>query len=239
MDNASYIGLSLKIALETELEMIANNVANANTTGFQAQRVMFAEFLAQTQPDETISYVENRAVRLDTGPGPLTATANPLDLAIVGDGYFTVETAEGFRYTRAGAFQLNADGQIVTASGAALMGEGNVPLFIAPGETTITVARDGTVATENGVIGRLGVVAFEDPQGLVHVGDTLFASEETPIPATGIRVAQGMIEGSNVQPILELTRMIEVSRTYQQVQQLIDAEDELGLKAMEALVGQI
>lgn len=239
MNNASYVGLSLQMVLKRELDIIANNVANANTTGFQAEDPLFSEYLAKLDQLDEIAFVQDRATLNDTSPGPIQVTGNPLDVAIIGDGYFVVETTEGFRYTRAGAFQLNADGQIVTPSGAAVMGEGNSPLFIAPGETSISIGRDGTISTENGAVGRLEVVNFEHPETLLKVGDTLYSAEETPTPAEQPQVSQGTIEGSNVRPVVELTRLIEVSRTYQQVQQMIDAEAEIARKAITTLAGQV
>jgi flagellar basal-body rod protein FlgF len=239
MNNASYIGLSLQVALKRELDIIANNVANANTTGYQAEDPLFEEYLARLDRMEDVSFVQDRATLNDTSPGPLQSTGNPLDVAMIGAGYFVVETPEGFRYTRAGAFQLNAEGQIVTPSGAAVMGEGNAPIFIAPGETSIAIARDGTISTENGAVGRLAVVRFEHPEILQKVGDTLYEATETPTAVEIPQVAQGTIEASNVRPVVELTRLIEVSRTYQQVQQMIDAEAEIAKKALTALAGQV
>ncbi len=239
MENATYVGLSMQMALETGFDVIANNIANVNTTAYQAQEVMFTEYLANAAGSGEISYVYDVAVMRDVTPGPSVATGNPLDVAIVGEGYFMIETANGIRYTRNGSFRLDGDGQLVSAGGGAVLGEGDQPFFLTADETAITISRDGTVSTENGAIGRLRLVTFENEQEMVKVGDSLFTTEEPPLEATEAEVIQGMIEQSNVQAVLELTRMIEVSRAYQRAQQIIEAGDQLELSVIRTLTESV
>lgn len=238
MDNASYIGLSLQMALKTELDVVANNIANVSTAGYQGQHVMFNEYLAEPVAGETISYVYDVAVMRDTHPGPQTPTGNPLDVALTDESYFVVENDQGFRYTRNGSFRLNAEGQLVGPQGAAVMGEGNVPFFFAPEETEISISRDGTVSTENGAIGRLRLVKFDNPQTMRKVGDALFESDDPAIPAPNAEVMQGFIETANVRPVLELTRLIEIARAYQSAQRIIESEAKLEEEAIKTLTGQ-
>ena len=239
MENATYVGLSMQMALETGFDVIANNIANVNTTAYQAQEVMFTEYLANAAGSGEISYVYDIAVMRDVTPGPSVATGNPLDVAIVGEGYFMIETAKGIRYTRNGSFRLDGDGQLVSAGGGAVLGEGDQPFFLIADETAITISRDGTVSTENGAIGRLRLVTFENEQEMIKVGDSLFTTEEPPLEATEAEVIQGMIEQSNVQAVLELTRMIEVSRAYQRAQQIIEAGDQLELSVIRTLTESV
>ena len=239
MENATYVGLSMQMALETGFDVIANNIANVNTTAYQAQEVMFTEYLANAAGSGEISYVYDVAVMRDVTPGPSMATGNPLDVAIVGEGYFMIETANGIRYTRNGSFRLDGDGQLVSAGGGAVLGEGDQPFFLTADETAITISRDGTVSTENGAIGRLRLVTFENEQEMVKVGDSLFTTEEPPLEATEAEVIQGMIEQSNVQAVLELTSMIEVSRAYQRAQQIIEAGDQLELSVIRTLTESV
>ncbi|MEE9210085.1 MAG: flagellar basal-body rod protein FlgF [Kiloniellales bacterium] len=239
MENATYVGLSMQMALETGFDVIANNIANVNTTAYQAQEVMFTEYLANAAGSGEISYIYDVAVMRDVTPGPSVATGNPLDVAIVGEGYFMIETANGIRYTRNGSFRLDGDGQLVSAGGGAVLGEGDQPFFLTADETAITISRDGTVSTENGAIGRLRLVTFENEQEMIKVGDSLFTTEEPPLEATEAEVIQGMIEQSNVQAVLELTRMIEVSRAYQRAQQIIEAGDQLELSVIRTLTESV
>ena len=239
MENATYVGLSMQMALETGFDVIANNIANVNTTAYQAQEVMFTEYLANAAGSGEISYVYDVAVMRDVTPGPSVATGNPLDVAIVGEGYFMIETANGIRYTRNGAFHLDGDGQLVSAGGGAVLGEGDQPFFLTADETAITISRDGTGSTENGAIGRLRLVAFENEQEMIKVGDSLFTTEEPPLEAIEAEVIQGMIEQSNVQAVLELTRMIEVSRAYQRAQKIIEAGDQLELSVIRTLTESV
>ncbi len=239
MENATYVVLSMQMALETGFDVIANNIANVNTTAYQAQEVMFTEYLANAAGSGEISYVYDVAVMRDVTPGPSVATGNPLDVAIVGEGYFMIETANGIRYTRNGSFRLDGDGQLVSAGGGAVLGEGDQPFFLTADETAITISRDGTVSTENGAIGRLRLVTFENEQEMIKVGDSLFTTEEPPLEATEAEVIQGMIEQSNVQAVLELTRMIEVSRAYQRAQQIIEAGDQLELSVIRTLTESV
>ena len=226
------------MALQTELDVVANNIANVNTTGYQGQHVMFVEYLAETEPGTEISYVYDVSVMRDTHPGPLTPTGSPLDVALTDESYFVVENDEGFRYTRNGSFRLDGEGQLIGSQGAAVMGEGDVPFFFGPEETEITISRAGTISTENGVIGRLRLVSFDNPQHMRKVGDALFESDDPPIPAPNAEVMQGFIETANVRPVLELTRLIEISRAYQSAQRIIESEAKLEEEAIQTLTGQ-
>ena len=236
MSNASYIALSRQLVLEKQLDHIARNIANADSSGYQAQRSMFSEFLARAgKNDEPLAYVTDPRVLRDLKPGPLISTGNPLDLAVHEEGYFVVETDQGFRYTRDGSFRLDQDGQLVTQAGAAVMDEGDGPIVFAPEETEIRVAADGTVSTENGEIGRLRVVTFDDQQQMRRVGDNLLATDQRPLDAPEARVVQGMVEDSNIEPVLEITRMIDVMRSYQGTARMIESEHERQRRAIQSL----
>lgn len=234
MHNASYVGLSLQMALETSMDVVANNIANVNTTAYQAQEVLFSEYLADTTTGE-ISYVYDVSVMRDTRAGPAVATNNPLDVAIIGDGYLVVETDQGIQYTRNGNLRLDQDGQLVSTAGGAILGEGDQPFFFTPDEVSISIARDGTISTENGAIGRLRLVTFENEQHMLKTGDNLLTTEEPPSEAVDAEIVQGMLENSNVQAVLELTRMIDVSRAYQRAQQIIETGDQLEMSMIKTL----
>ena len=235
MTTPAEVALSYQLVLRNQLDITANNVANTATPGFQASHPMFVEYLAETPEGQTVTYVEDRGTIRNLNSGPINNTGNVFDIAIQGPGYFTVENDQGIFYTRNGAFRLDADGQVVTNSGAVLLGEGDTPIVIAPGETDIRIAHDGTVATENGEIGRIAIVTFENEQDMELIGDSLLKTEQAPIEAAKAEVVQGMLEGSNVLAVTEITRMIEILRSYQAANQMITTEEERQQQAIQLL----
>jgi flagellar basal-body rod protein FlgF len=157
----------------------------------------------------------------DFGAGALRQTGAPLDLALEGDGFFVVQTARGERYTRAGSFALNADGQLVTHRGDLVVGERG-PVTVPPGE--IGVGEDGTVSVSGRAVERLRIVRFNSPSAaLTKEGDSLFAANgsERPTEANNARVLQGSLESSNVNPLAELSAMIENSREFDSLQRSV------------------
>ena len=240
MENTSLVALSRQLALRHKLDVIANNVANINTAGFKRQSLEMDEYVmptaaANTFPrrDRTHSFVEDWATTTDYESGSIEVTGNPLDVAIKGDAFFVVNTPEGERFTRAGNFQLDNDGRLVTADGKPVMSEAGEVVF-GPTETDIVIGADGSIATNAGQRGRLRLVQFEDNRILKKIGDNLYEGENAN-PAEGVRVQQGAIEMSNVQGVIEMTRLIDVTRTYEQVSNLVRNLDELRSKAIQRL----
>jgi flagellar basal-body rod protein FlgF len=231
MENTLMIALSHQAALRRRMDVIANNIANMNTTGFKAEQPLFAEHVVRNRGGDTIlgdafSFVLDRATLRDTAEGGLEATGNALDVAIRGEGFFAVETPAGEQYTRNGRFRLSPEGQLVTEHGHAVLGQGGEPLVFGPTDTEITISQNAIISSTNGEIGRLRVVRFDDQQRLLMVAGGLMMADT---PATDVdfpEVEQGMIENSNVEAIREMTRMIEVHRSYDRAKQLIDREDE-------------
>ncbi|MFA7430224.1 MAG: flagellar basal-body rod protein FlgF [Rhodospirillaceae bacterium] len=240
MQNTSYIALSSQTALWRKLEMVANNMANMNTPGYRAQEPLFTSYLSRSPGDdsafrERLNFVTDFGRVHDFTPGAVKATSNPMDLSIDGEGFFVVETPDGPKYTRAGHFMLDDQGKLVTKDGLPLLNADNEPFFIAPNESEFNVAKDGTVSTENGPIGKVQVVTFDDPQRLRKVSGSLFAAPEDlqAQPLETVKVAQGMIEGSNVNGIVEMTRMISVQRSYMQANNLLDQEHDRIKRSMD------
>ena len=191
MDNTTYIALANQLALTRQMDIVANNIANASTTAFKGERVLFTNYLAELGPgqDQQLNFPQDIGVSRNFEEGPLTPTGNSLDLAVSGDGFFAVNTPNGTRYTRAGAFALNAQGQIVDLAGDTVLDEHSNPIAVAPGQTHVTVSQDGTISTESGQLARLQLVRFDDPNALSPEGANLFdASATTPIPASGSKV---------------------------------------------------
>ena len=213
------------------MDVVANNIANMNTAGFKGEDMMFVEHLVKSRGGEKLlgnklAYARDIATLTNFNEGPTEKTGNPLDLAIAGDGYFVVQTPQGERYTRNGRLKLDEGGQLVNQAGQPVLSSGGQPFILAPEDTEITVSRDGTLSTNNGNLGKLKVVRFENPQQLKRSAGGLYASQSPPIDVERPNITQGMLEGSNVQPIFEMAKMIEIHRSYDNVRNFIEREDE-------------
>ncbi|MDD9900838.1 MAG: flagellar basal-body rod protein FlgF [Alphaproteobacteria bacterium] len=227
MENISYVGLSQQMALQRRMDMTANNLANMNTPGFKSQNVLFLEYLNQSQQGDQVRQVLDYASYRDLTQGTFQQTFNELDLAIQEDGYFTVDTPEGRRYTKAGSFRLNENREIVTKQGYPLLNESSAPIVVQAEATKITVTTGGEVVTDQGSVGRIHVVGFDNEQDMKAVGNNLYDAiqlQEKPIENPGI--TQGMIETSNVNPIIEMNKMIEILRKYQATQRMLVTDHE-------------
>ena len=235
MENSLYIALSRQAAVGRQMDLIANNLANATTPAFKGEAMMFTEHLARSQNQAALSFVRDVASVRNMREGAFTRTDNPLDVAIHGEGWFVVDTPQGERYTRNGHFRLDALGRLVTEAGQPVLGEGTITFN--PTDTDITFAADGTVLSAGKSRGKLRIVGFDNPQQLKNAGNTLYAAEGAAATTTplNIEVAQGMLEDSNVAPILEITSMIAALRIYQGAQRLIDTEHDRQRKAIDAL----
>jgi flagellar basal-body rod protein FlgF len=240
MENAQLVGLSRQLTLQRQLDLIANNVANVDTAGFKVQTMLVKEErLAPAaanefrRPDRPISFVLDDGNLYDLKPGQMVSTGNDLDVAIDGKGWFAVQTPAGERYTRNGSLAIGADGLLQTRDGNPVLTESG-PLTLQPNETQISIAADGTISTTQGVRGKLRVVDFANPGDLKKVGETLF-SGANPQPATLPRLVQGQIEKSNVRAVVEISKLIEVGRSYQSVANWMNTVDDLRRNAIEKL----
>jgi flagellar basal-body rod protein FlgF len=249
MENMLLVGLSRQMTLERQLDVVANNVANANTNGFKADRSMFEEYLASNAHEDTfsradrrVSFVQDRGTYRDFSQGPTEQTNNPLDVALDGDAFLAVQTAAGERYTRDGALQINPQGQLVTATGDLVLGTSG-PIVFQPGDKEIAIGGDGGVSVRQGasivdsIRGKLRLVSFAQAQSLLKEGSNLYSAGEgaAPQPATKARVHQGYIEKSNVNSVLEMSHMIEVNRAYTQMATLLQNQSDLHKSAIEKL----
>jgi flagellar basal-body rod protein FlgF len=222
--------LSRLTAQQRAMDVVAGNIANASTPGYRAERVVFADWLAtQTNTsiakgDSPLAFTQDRATYRDRAEGTLQQTGNPLDLALSGDGYFTVSTPAGPRLTRAGRFTLQADGSITDPNGNALLDSNTTPMRLQPTDTRLTVTGDGTLSSQNGPIGRIAVVAPNDPNKLTAEGNRLFRADAPTTPVAKPKIIQGVVEDSNVQPIAELAQMMTVQRDFQFATQFLQAE---------------
>lgn len=242
VENAAYIGLSRQMTLRRELDIAANNIANANTTGFKVEQLLVAtEEGARARNvgvQGPVSFVLDNGVGRDYGQGPMAQTGRPLDFALEGDGvFFRVQGADGERYTRDGAFTTNAEGLLTTEGGLPVLDQGGAEIVLDPARGTPQVSPDGVISQEGLQVGRLGVVRFDVLSVLSKGGDGLYAntSNAAPADAPDARIRQGMLEGSNVNSILEITNLIEISRAYERTVKMIDQTNDLSRRAVERL----
>ena len=230
MELPSYVALSYLTAQSRALEVHAGNLANAGTAGFKTERVLFSDWLGRQNGVEgpmgarPVAFVQDRATYRDQAPGPLQQTGNPLDLAITGDGYFTVDTARGPRLTRAGRFAPQPDGTLADHEGNALMDTAGQKIRLSAADINLSINADGSIESENGRIGRVGVVQPEDPGRMQTEGTTMLRSDSPTTPVEQPRLVQGSLEDSNVQPVLEMTRMMSGLRSFQFAAQFVEGE---------------
>ncbi len=231
MDNTTSIALSRLVAQQRVMDVIASNIANANTPAYRAERVQFSDWLAP-EPQGSVPpggnaliYTQDRATWRVRQPGSFTHTGNPLDLAIGNPAaWFTVKTPAGPRLTRAGHFMLSSGGQIVDVAGNALLDRGGQPLVVPQGDTHISIAGDGTISGQDGQIGQIGFVEPATEANMQAEGNRLFATPDATQPVSAPQMVQGAVEDSNVQPILETTRMMTMLREFQFTAQFVQAE---------------
>jgi flagellar basal-body rod protein FlgF len=240
MDLTSNVATSRLVAQQRAMDVIADNIANANTPGFRAERVQFSDWLSRqsTAPERTVAYTQDRATWREQQSGTLTHTGNPLDLALTNDGYFTVNTPRGPRLTRDGRFSLLPSGTVADSAGDALLDSNGQPVQLAQTDTIITVAGDGTISSENGQLAKVGVVKPNDPMQLAAEGNTLFRSGSATAPVATPNVVQGAVEDSNVQPVREVTRMMDGERQFQFMIQFIQAESDRQQSVIDKLLPQ-
>ena len=237
METTGYIALSHQMIMRREMDMVANNMANLNTTGFKSESLLFVEHLEKTPDGKTLSFARDVATVRDLSPGELSVTNNPLDFAIDGEGYFQVSTPDGERFTRAGNFTLDDLGRIVTPAGDPLLSDAGAEIIIPLNDGDITVAEDGTLSTDSGQIAKVGVFGFENEQRLTKVEGQLFdPGEERPELLVDGKVEQGMIEGSNVKGVVEVTRMIDTARSYEMANRLVEDENRRIRQMIEGII---
>jgi flagellar basal-body rod protein FlgF len=208
---------------------------HVNTTGFKAQGMVFEDYIRKPDPKFVHHMVLDIGQYRNLAAGTLQKTDNPLDLAISGDGYFAVQTPQGVQYTRNGSFHISADGNIVTADGYNLLSGGGATISIPNDVQNVAIGPDGTISTEKGTIGRLQMVRFANPQGLQATAAGFYTTEEQPAVDDNSKINQGFVEASNVKPIVEMTHIIDISRAYQRVANLINNENERMRNAIRTL----
>jgi flagellar basal-body rod protein FlgF len=249
MENALLVGLSRQAALERQIDIVANNIANVNTSGFKADNTLFEEYLNTPAHednfvgrDRLVSFTQDRGTFRDMTQGALEETKNPLDIAINGPAFLTVQTPGGERYTRDGNLHINSQGQLVTAAGNQVVGASG-PIVFQQTDHDINITPDGTITVVEGsgrtdsIRGNLRLVNFADAQKMLKEGFNLYTAGDGGAPQADTKstIQQGFIEKSNVNGVAEMSRLMEVSRAYTSIANLMNQQSELQKTAIQQL----
>jgi flagellar basal-body rod protein FlgF len=235
MENTLYIALSYQTVMQRKMDVIANNIANVSTAGFKGEQMMFVEYLTDVIGKDDISFVQDIAVVRDFREGAFVQTGNPLDVAISGPGWLQIDTPTGMRYSRNGHLKIDSKSQLTTAAGHPVLGENSRPITMPAQSGHMVIAPDGSISVDEVKVGRLKLVSFTNEQFLRKEADSLYTTDAPANPAPNARVVQGMIEESNVKPVIEITNMIGAMREFQSAQQVIEEEHKRQLAAIDAL----
>ena len=231
------ITLSMQKALQDKLNVLSNNAANAGTVGFQEDSVIFSQFLGKGDPQGTYSYLDSIATMRDTKTGPLEQTGNPFHAALRSKGYFAIQTPEGIRYTRSGAFTVSSDSLLVDLQGNPVLSADGGEINILPESENVSIAKDGTISDQNGILAQLGIFDFTNEHDMKKMGNTQLQTDQAAIPLTlEANVVQGALEQANTNPIKNMSEMMEVSRLYSLNQRYIEETLKLESKKAELLV---
>lgn len=225
METAGYTTLTRQSGLMREMQVVAHNLANAATSGFRREGVVFTEHVVRLDGEKSVSMASATARLVDLKPAGLSQTGGVFDIGIQGDGFFMVQTPEGERLTRAGTFTPSAEGILVTPDGFPLLDAGGAPVVVPTDTSSIRISIDGTMSASGGVIAEIGLWRPVDPASLRHQSGVLFsAGDVEPVEQSTVR--QGFVEDSNVDPMTEVARMIEVQRAYEMGQKFLESEDQ-------------
>jgi len=226
VDNANYTTLTRQSGLMREMQVVANNIANTATTGFRQEGLIFSEHVSKVEGGASLSMATANVRQTSMMQGALTRTGGTFDLAIEGEGFFLIETPEGERLSRAGNFSPNALGDLVTNDGFRVLDTGGAPVFVPPDALDLSVSADGTVSTDGRPIAQIGLYQPIEPAKMLREDGVMFRAEDGVKPAENGKIIQGFLESSNVDPISQIARMIEVQRAYEMGQSFLQAEDE-------------
>ena len=236
METAGYATLTRQSGLVSEMRIVANNIANAATTGFRQEGLIFSEHIHTGEGDEALSMTGARIPNTSMEQGALNQTRGTFDLAIEGEGFFLIETPAGDRLTRAGNFAPDAAGNLVTPEGFPVLDAGRAPVFVPAGEADVAIAPDGTISVDGNAIGQVGLFQPIDETLISREDGVRFRSDADVEPAPSARILQGFLEGSNVNAIDQMARMIEIQRAYELGQSFLDTEDQRIRAAIDTLI---
>lgn len=233
MDNTLYIGLAAQSAIKRQMDILAHNVANVNTTAYNKENIQFKEYLMDVGGNSPssggkISTVLDIGTVRDLEEGAFTNTGNPLDFAISGRAYLSVKNAAGDQfYTRNGRMTISENSELITLSGNIVLDNGNNPIIINPEDADFKITEKGAISSRSRQIAQLGIYSFDNERSMKRSGDSLYSSEQPAIEATDYKIVQGSIENSNVNAVMAMTEMIDISRKYESLTRSMSKLQEL------------
>jgi len=240
MENTAYVAVSGQISLARRLETIAHNMANVNTPGFRAEAVKFAA-LASPEAETNGSastFVTAGKNYISLERGAIIETGNPLDVAIKGDAYLALQIPAGTAYSRDGRLQMTPEGGLVSTLGYPVLDSGGAPLQLDVQNGMPTIASDGSVTQKGALVGALGLFQFQPDSGLRYGPNSSLIPDREPMPVVDdpeFGVMQGYIESANVNGVIEMTRLIDVSRAFERVEALLRGQEDISRKSIETL----
>lgn len=236
MDNSIYIALSRQMTLFRDMEVTSNNIANVNTTGYQAERLMFEDYLVQDgeKMNRKMAFARDPISYRDVSEGNMKTTNNSFDLAISGPGYFQVETPLGERFTRAGNFAINGQGTLVTMEGHPVLSPDGGTITLPDNVSEVQINGAGQISADGEDLGTVGIFEFTNEQELERVGSTMFKTAQTPELAVQSKVMQGALETSNVNGVTELVRVMQVSKNVGNTAKFVEVMYDLQRKTSNA-----
>jgi flagellar basal-body rod protein FlgF len=235
VDNTGYTTLTRQSGLLREMQVVANNIANAATTGFRQEGVIFSEYVMAVKDGSSLSMGQGNVRNTSYTQGTLSQTGGSFDLAIEGDGFFLIETPQGERLSRSGAFSPNGEGDLVTMNGYRVLDAGGAPVFVPSDVGDISISGDGTLSGGGNLIGQIGLVKPNNSAGMIREDGVMFRADDGYVVAETASILQGFVENSNVDAITQLARMIEVQRAYEMGQSFLESEDQRVRQALESL----
>ena len=237
MQSGLYVALSSQIALEKRLNTIADNVANASTVGFRATGVKFEDVVSGLD-DKALSFVTSGDTYISNTNGPLRETGNPFDFAVKGDAWFGIETPGGAVMTRDGRFTLTENGELVTIEGYPVLDAGGAPIQLDPRNGPPRAGADGSLRQGDNLVGALGLYNFDPGPNFIRFGNSGIVPAGEPEPVVDrldAGVVQGFLEESNVNPMLEITKLIMVQRAFENGAAMIRATESTYDEAIKTL----
>lgn len=238
MQPVNYVALSAQVALESRLDSVARNVANVGTAGYRAEGTKFEAILSRATRQDPVAYASAGATYISREAGAVTRTDNPLDIAVEGDAWLGMETPAGPVYTRDGRMKMLETGELVTLNGHPVLDVGGAPLLLDPDGGPPQIARDGMITQGGAQLGAIGLFAIPDPARLTRYDNSGVIPDRPVEPVldfTAVGVVQGHVEGANVNPMSELTKLIMISRSFDSASTAIQQTDSALQEAIRTL----